>query len=228
MFPARSNAVELILSISALRARRYEVIQNTLIGSVFSNLLLVLGSAFFIGGLAFKEQTILQAVSEANADLLTFAVFGFTIPAAFSYANRDAPKDIRQASDERMSLAVAICLLVIYALFMLFQLYTHAEFYENPDSSNDVDMPPDPTQGSREPASVKVATSVLVSCILLVSVASEFLVTSLDGFAKSAHLSAAFISVVLLPVVGNAVEHMSYVYCASKPDVETASIMFPD
>lgn len=210
------NAVELILSVSALRQGRYEIIQNTLIGSIFSNLLLVLGSSFFIGGLAFKEQTILQAVSEANADLLSFAVFGFAIPAAFSYVNKDAPKALRQATDERMSLAVAIGLLVIYALFMLFQLYTHAEFYENPEPNGDATLPSEAFEDHREPASIKVATSVLVVCVLLVSISSELLVGSLDGFAKSAHLSQAFISVILLPVVGNAVEHMSYVLGARR------------
>jgi Sodium/calcium exchanger protein len=42
------NAVELIISISALRAGQLRLIQNTLVGSILSNLLLVLGSAFFV------------------------------------------------------------------------------------------------------------------------------------------------------------------------------------
>jgi hypothetical protein len=42
------NAVEIILSVSALRAGQLVLIQCTLIGSILSNLLLVLGSAFFV------------------------------------------------------------------------------------------------------------------------------------------------------------------------------------
>lgn len=42
------NAVELIISVSALRAGQLRLIQDTLVGSILSNLLLVLGSAFFV------------------------------------------------------------------------------------------------------------------------------------------------------------------------------------
>lgn len=42
------NAVELIISVSALRTGKVALIKDTLIGSILSNLLLVLGSAFFV------------------------------------------------------------------------------------------------------------------------------------------------------------------------------------
>lgn len=45
------NVVELILSIAALQAGLYDVVSTSLLGSILSNLLLVLGMSFFVGGL---------------------------------------------------------------------------------------------------------------------------------------------------------------------------------
>ena len=52
------NATELIIAIFTLRQRKIVVLKYSLLGSILSNLLLVLGSSLFIGGLAnlSKEQ----------------------------------------------------------------------------------------------------------------------------------------------------------------------------
>ncbi len=48
------NVVELILSIAALERGLYLVVGASLVGSILSNLLLVLGSCFLFGGLYHK------------------------------------------------------------------------------------------------------------------------------------------------------------------------------
>jgi len=50
------NAVELIVSIIALIQGKVTIVQASLLGSMLSNLLLVLGMCFFFGGLKYKEQ----------------------------------------------------------------------------------------------------------------------------------------------------------------------------
>lgn len=52
------NATELIIAIFALSQHKIEVVKYSLLGSVLSNLLLVLGSSLLCGGLANlrKEQ----------------------------------------------------------------------------------------------------------------------------------------------------------------------------
>lgn len=51
------NATELIISIYALKSGMVRVVQLSLLGSILSNMLLVLGCAFFCGGLVcHKEQ----------------------------------------------------------------------------------------------------------------------------------------------------------------------------
>merc|ERR1719428_1199372 len=45
------NAVEMVMTVQTLRANLFDVVKATLLGSVLSNLLLVLGMSFFFGGI---------------------------------------------------------------------------------------------------------------------------------------------------------------------------------
>ncbi|CAM9315387.1 unnamed protein product [Discosporangium mesarthrocarpum] len=57
------NAPELVFSIQALRANQLRVVQASLMGSILSNLLLVLGSSFFFGGIfSGKKQQYFNSV----------------------------------------------------------------------------------------------------------------------------------------------------------------------
>ena len=60
------NAVEVVVAIQALMANEYRVVQSSLLGSIFSNLLFVLGSCFFFGGLYHKEQNFNSTAATAN------------------------------------------------------------------------------------------------------------------------------------------------------------------
>lgn len=53
------NMVELILSILALNKGLVRVVQASLLGSVLSNLLLVLGFSFMLGGFRFAVQKVI-------------------------------------------------------------------------------------------------------------------------------------------------------------------------
>lgn len=50
------NATELIISIYALRRGMIRVVQQSLLGSILSNMLLVLGCAFFAGGIVVSKR----------------------------------------------------------------------------------------------------------------------------------------------------------------------------
>ena len=213
------NAVELIISLSALRAGKIALVQDTIAGSVLSNLLLVLGSAFFFGGLRYSEQIVLPAVSEANADLLSFAVFGFSIPALFSMATPESGHKL--VAVQKMSLITSICLLIIYGMYLFFQLFTHAELYESNEGKEDIeDVEFGSGSDEERIASLPMAMAILVGMVALVALSSEYLVKSIDGFSKRVGLGQKFIAVVLLPVVGNAVEHLSAVLVARQNKID--------
>ena len=68
------NAVELLISILALVKGEIGLVQASMIGSILSNTLLVLGCCFFAGGLRFHEQIYSTSASQLQISLLGIAV----------------------------------------------------------------------------------------------------------------------------------------------------------
>ena len=62
------NVTELIVSLFALRAGLLRIVQVSLLGSILSNLLLVLGTAFLVGGIKYPSQ-VLARLSTLGTDL---------------------------------------------------------------------------------------------------------------------------------------------------------------
>ncbi|KAK4801794.1 hypothetical protein SAY86_022281 [Trapa natans] len=78
------NATELIIAIFALSQRKIEVVKYSLLGSILSNLLLVLGTSLLCGGLANlrKEQKYdrNEYIIEASGRELSDAAAGVAVP----------------------------------------------------------------------------------------------------------------------------------------------------
>lgn len=64
------NATELIIALFALHKRKINVVKNSLLGSILSNLLLVLGSSLLCGGLANIKKE--QRYDRVSHFLITF------------------------------------------------------------------------------------------------------------------------------------------------------------
>jgi Ca2+/H+ antiporter len=64
--------------------------------------------------------------------------------------------------------------------------------------------------------SVLVTVILLVFVTVLVAVTAEWLVDSIDGLASSGSISKEFIGLILLPIVGNAAEHVTAVTVSVK------------
>ncbi|KAL6719077.1 hypothetical protein ACLMJK_003312 [Lecanora helva] len=122
------NAVELIVSILALAKDEVDIVQESLIGSILSNLLLVMGMCFFFGGLNRIEQHFNVTVAQTAASLLALAVGSLIIPAAFQ-AWADGTQAIKDTQITKLSRGTAILLLVVYGAYLFFQLKTHSEMY---------------------------------------------------------------------------------------------------
>lgn len=77
------NAVELIVSIQALFKDEIVIVKTSLIGSMLSNLLLVLGMCFFCGGFNRLEQFFNVTVAQTAASLLALCIGSLIIPTVF-------------------------------------------------------------------------------------------------------------------------------------------------
>ncbi|KAL0933354.1 Ca2+:H+ antiporter [Colletotrichum truncatum] len=115
------NAVELIVAIIALAEGKVLIVQTSLIGSILSNLLLVMGFCFFFGGLRRPEQYFNTTVAQTAASLLALAVASVIVPTVFD-KNDGTDNNVHVAA---LSRGTAVILLIIYASYLFFQLKTH-------------------------------------------------------------------------------------------------------
>ncbi|GAA5795508.1 Vacuolar calcium ion transporter [Helicostylum pulchrum] len=117
------NAVELILALIALKQGMVRVVQASILGSILSNILLVLGCCFLLGGIGRSEQSFNATAAQTNTSLLALTTLSLLIPAAFS-ASAAATKEI-DSGIINLSHGTAIILLIVYGLYLVFQLKTH-------------------------------------------------------------------------------------------------------
>ncbi|RLN50094.1 hypothetical protein BBJ28_00008239, partial [Nothophytophthora sp. Chile5] len=205
------NTVEVIVAIFALRAGEINVVQSSLIGSVLSNLLLVLGCAFIAGGLTHKENSFNAVGASANSSLLMLASFAMLLPSYIFYFSNHDSEETRVDNTLTLSRISAAFLLFMYMQLLFFQLHTHADLFQDDQDADE-----------SVPLSKRASATVLLVATLLVAMFSEFLVGSIDGFANEMNLSKSFIGIILLPVVGNAVEHVTAVKVALNNKMELA------
>ncbi|KAH9945253.1 calcium/proton exchanger [Epithele typhae] len=264
------NAVELIVAIIALAKCQLAIVQSSLVGSILSNLLLVLGMCFFAGGTRFSEQGFGVSVTQLNSSLLTISVIAVLLPAAFHFTADAAINDPLEAKDIlAVSHGVAIILLFIYGSYLVFQLFSHKTLYDDdhpdifrstkytprekknkekkkdeaslsvPDAQEPHNIPSESTsthtdleigaphaeeeEEEKPQMSVPLTIGLLAVVTVLVAVTAEFLVDSISGLTDSGKINKEFVSLILLPIVGNAAEHVTAVTVSVK-DKLTLSI----
>jgi len=113
------NATELIVAITALKRGLYKLVQLSLLGSILSNMLLVLGCAFFFGGIKHKNQYFGTISSQMNASLLMLATMGILFPTILSNTFQES-----RLGEMGFSRATSVILFLLYFAFLYFQV-TH-------------------------------------------------------------------------------------------------------
>lgn len=121
------NAVELIIFIIALVKNEIRIVQASLLGSILANLLLILGMAFLLGGLRFQEQVYNSTVTQMSACLLSLSVTSLLLPTAFHASFNDNTDADHYTL--KVSRGTSVVLLLVYILYILFQLKSHSYLY---------------------------------------------------------------------------------------------------
>ncbi|KAJ5583214.1 hypothetical protein N7535_001834 [Penicillium sp. DV-2018c] len=121
------NAVELIIFIIALVKNEIRIVQASLLGSILANLLLIMGMAFLAGGLRFQEQIYNSTVTQMSACLLSLSVMSLLLPTAFHASWSDSANADRETL--KVSRGTSVVLLLVYILYIVFQLRTHSYLY---------------------------------------------------------------------------------------------------
>jgi Ca2+:H+ antiporter len=203
------NAVELIISIFALKEGLIEVVLASLTGSVLGNLLLVAGLSFFVGGLKFKRQKFNVFDARHNSGLLMFAIIvAFVIPEVFA-------QDMNETKTMTLSIGVSIILIALYLFALFFKLVTHRGVYQHDDEGQD--------HSHEEPEWGK-GKAILILAISTAAVAyvAESLVHTFEAVGETFGWSELFIGVIIVAIVGNAAEHASAIIMAYKNKMDVA------
>ena len=195
------NAPELIISLFAVADALPDVVRGSLAGSVFSNLLLVLGFALAFG----EEKQLDQRSLVVQLGLVALAALLFLAPSVPGW----------HGDPNRHSLAVvttpmAVALLLVYVVVQTLSLRRHHQAQADEEASAGAWPLPS-------------ALAALAAATAATAVISEILVHSLDGFAEAAGLSEFFIAAIIVAVVGNAAEHGGAVVIARRGNMRLAT-----
>lgn len=200
------NATELIISFFALQAGLTEMVKASITGSIIGNLLLILGMAFFFGGLGKDQQEFNTTAAKTSASTLLLATAAIVMPAVFVLTSENPSA----ATIETLSIAVSIIMAVSYLASLLFSLYTHKHLY-TADTTEYIAR-----------WSVKKSIAVLLASTVAVAVMSEILVGSIEPLAESLGWTELFIGMIFVAIIGNAAEHVSAITVAIKGRMDLA------
>ncbi|KAF1814085.1 calcium/proton exchanger [Eremomyces bilateralis CBS 781.70] len=208
------NAVELIVSIVALARGEIRIVQASMLGSILSNILLVLGCCFLAAGIRGGEQRFNETVASTMSSLMFVSVCALIIPAAlYSVVDGGTSNDNNILV---LSHYTSIVLLFIYILYLFFQLRSHAYLFdeERTDEENSEE-----TEVILKPIPASIALLVVT---LIIALCADYLVATVDDIVATGAISKTFIGLILIPIVGNAAEHVTACIVAYKGKMDLA------
>jgi Ca2+:H+ antiporter len=185
---ALGNLPELFVSIFALRAGLVGVVQAALVGSILGNSLLVLGIAFFAGGLRHGTQRFQSAPPRLIALMTLLSVSAIALPSLAVFFHAPASAHQQQLSD-----GVAVVLLVLFAASVLFTL-----------RGGPLSPPIEAAPGW--PLGLTIA--VLAFAGASAAFVADWFVAALRPAANVLRLTEGFTGLVIVALAGNAVENV--------------------
>ena len=176
---------------------------------------------FVVAGTQIVEFQFSSMIAQTMSSFMFVATGALILPAAYDAGLGSST----EAGVLALSRGTAIILLIVYILFLIYQLKTHPHVFETEGLHGEEDG--DDTQEGRETAERgetrveeqgldlgEQATEVIISPLILastlfivttaVSFCSDYLVGSIDDVVVSLGISKTFIGLILVPMVGNA------------------------
>lgn len=204
------------MSIIALKNHEIGVVQASMLGSILSNLLLVLGCSFLAGGLRYREQFFNCTMASTMSSLMAVASASLMIPTILYDKDDHCSSEKCQKGSLALSRAAALVLLLLYAMYLLFQLRTHSNLFDEEEQIESED------NGESSKLSVTTAGVILFVVTGLVSVCAHYMIDSINVFVEKTNLSKTFVGLILIPIIGNAAEHATAVIVAWRNNMALA------
>lgn len=217
------NMAELILALFVLYAGHASVVKAQITGAIIGNSLLGLGLAIVVGTFGRPNQKFNRANAGQLSSLLILAVIALMIPALFDITERGMSTAAKASIlDERLSLGVAVILILVYIANLAYSLVTHRDTFAAVDET-DVD---ETDAGDAALAKVQAephalwplwkVIGILVGATIITAVEAELVSSALEETSARIGVTTFFLGITVLAVVGNAAEYVSAVYFARK------------
>jgi Ca2+:H+ antiporter len=189
-----------------------------MLGSILSNILLVLGCCFIAGGIREQERSFNSTVASTMSSLMAVACASLIIPATL-YAAMKTSNDSADKTVLLLSHGTSVILLILYLMYLYFQLKSHRSLFENIDPEANGEPGEDDSGQVLTPLAALIA---LVVVTILVSICADYLVGAIEPIVEKSGISRTFIGLILIPIVGNAAEHVTAVVVAYKGKMDLA------
>ena len=189
------NLTELVIALAALRAGEYTLVKASIVGAIVTNTLFMLGASFLLGGLKYHVQEFNRAGARLQSGLLFLATIALLIPSAVAEADSVSGAGITQ----KLSLGLAVLLIVGYGLGLLFTLRTHREVFSSAEHA----------EAGEAPWPIGLALVTLTGVTVLVALVSEIFVESVQKAAEAFGMTPAFVGFIVVALVGGAAEMAS-------------------
>jgi Ca2+:H+ antiporter len=202
---ALGNMPELFVALFALNQGLVSVVQAALVGSILANSVLVLGLAFFVGGVKNGVQRFSSDRTRMVSTLTLLAAATMAMPSLAHAFHAPAA-----AHSNTLSLICAGVLLVVFVC-------TLPMFLGSPE-------------GEEHPAprwSVTTTAVVLGAAGIGAAFTADWFVTALTPAIHTLHMSEEFAGLVIVAIAGNAVENVVGVQMAARnrPDFAISVIV---
>ena len=186
------NLTELVIALTALHAGQYMLVKASVAGAIVTNSLFMLGASFLLGGFKYHVQQYNQLSARLQAGLLFLATIALLIPSAIAEVDPVAGVPINQ----KLSVGLAVLLIVAYGLGLLFSLRTHRELFVSVEHG----------EAGEAPWPIGLALATLAGVTLLVALVSEVFVESVQKAAEAFGMTPAFVGFIVVALVGGAAE----------------------
>mgnify|MGYP002630590995 CR=1 FL=1 len=218
------NVPELVVTILCIVKRLDHVAVQTLVGGTLSNLLIVSGLSMFFGGVRHKVQA--YNINNARALLyltLLVAIFAFLMTLAermegpsFS-STAPVPRSRHAIEVIAGSHALAVGALVLYGAFLLYSMHTHKDLFDDDVEEGGGE---DNDEEEEMLLGYKGALAWMAALVAIISWLSDGMVDAIDGAAVHIGMPSVLITVVVIPNVNNALEHLVAVMQAWKNNLD--------
>lgn len=202
------NGAELIIAGVALNAGLLTIVRTSIVGSIISQLLLVLGSSIFLAGLRFRSLVFNRHLAEMNFTNLVLVLVAVVLPTMFN-------PYLKHTDASHLSLGVAVIIFFLYliSLFYSFRAKEHATEDEGDIGDTDGHW------------SVKKSIIFMIVSTGFIVAMAEILVGSIEPVLARTGMSEFFLGLIIIPIFGNVVDHIVAITTAVKNRMDLSVII---